>query len=28
MQLAALLLENATQNLSDDDVLGLVDQGR
>jgi hypothetical protein len=31
MQLAALLLENATQNLSDDDVLGLVgpiDDGR
>lgn len=28
MQLAALLLENATQNLSDEDVLGLVGEGR
>ena len=28
MQLAALLLENATQNLSDEDVLGLVHDDR
>jgi hypothetical protein len=28
MQLAALLLENVTQNLSDEDVLGLVGEGR